>query len=72
MVVGVFNGEDCFNFMLVAYTQQKMVIPMKRVGAEGEFGGGHVGEACREASQKRVRRFDEDFSIVKVMITHSL
>ncbi|KAI6682385.1 hypothetical protein NL676_036266 [Syzygium grande] len=32
MVVGMFDGEDCFNFVLVAYTQQKMVIPMKRVG----------------------------------------
>lgn len=31
-VVDVFDEEDCFNFMLVAYTQQKVVIPMKRVG----------------------------------------
>ncbi|KAI6672990.1 hypothetical protein NL676_000896 [Syzygium grande] len=35
-VVDVFDGEGCFNFMLVAYTQQK-----------------------------RVRRFDEGYSIVK-------
>ncbi|PHT43407.1 hypothetical protein CQW23_17432 [Capsicum baccatum] len=31
-VVDVFDEEDCFNFMLVAYTQQKVVIPMKKVG----------------------------------------
>ncbi|XP_062008369.1 riboflavin synthase-like [Rosa rugosa] len=26
-VVDVFDDEECFNFMLVAYTQQKVVIP---------------------------------------------
>ncbi|XP_073146805.1 riboflavin synthase-like [Henckelia pumila] len=31
-VVDVFDGEGCFNFMLVAYTQQKVVIPLKEVG----------------------------------------
>lgn len=31
-VVDVFDDEDCFNFMLVAYTQQKVVIPLKEVG----------------------------------------
>ncbi|KAL6179243.1 hypothetical protein ACLB2K_050759 [Fragaria x ananassa] len=31
-VVDVFDDEDCFNFMLVAYTQQKVVIPLKKVG----------------------------------------
>ncbi|GLJ08926.1 hypothetical protein SUGI_0098690 [Cryptomeria japonica] len=31
-VVDVFDDEDCFNFMLVAYTQQKVVIPGKKVG----------------------------------------
>lgn len=31
-VVDVFDEEDCFNFMLVAYTQQKVVIPLKKVG----------------------------------------
>ncbi|XP_010242923.1 PREDICTED: riboflavin synthase-like [Nelumbo nucifera] len=31
-VVNVFDEEDCFNFMLVAYTQQKVVIPLKKVG----------------------------------------
>nr|XP_016474961.1 PREDICTED: riboflavin synthase-like [Nicotiana tabacum] len=31
-VVDVFIEEDCFNFMLVAYTQQNVVIPMKKVG----------------------------------------
>ncbi|KAM3301803.1 riboflavin synthase [Capsicum chacoense] len=31
-VVDVFDEEDCFNFMLVAYTQQNVVIPMKKVG----------------------------------------
>lgn len=31
-VVDVFEEEDCFNFMLVAYTQQNVVIPMKKVG----------------------------------------
>ncbi|EEF44438.1 riboflavin synthase [Ricinus communis] len=31
-VVDVFDKEDCFNFMLVAYTQQKVVIPLKNVG----------------------------------------
>ncbi|KAF8007888.1 hypothetical protein BT93_K1780 [Corymbia citriodora subsp. variegata] len=31
-VVDVFDEEDCFNFMLVAYTQEKVVIPMKKVG----------------------------------------
>ncbi|XP_055823252.1 riboflavin synthase-like [Solanum dulcamara] len=31
-VVDVFDEEDCFNFMLVAYTQQNVVIPTKKVG----------------------------------------
>ncbi|XP_027191909.1 riboflavin synthase [Cicer arietinum] len=31
-VVDVFDDECCFNFMLVAYTQQKIVIPTKKVG----------------------------------------
>ncbi|KAM5575136.1 riboflavin synthase [Rosa sericea] len=31
-VVDVFDDEECFNFMLVAYTQQKVVIPLKKVG----------------------------------------
>ncbi|XP_047337875.1 riboflavin synthase [Impatiens glandulifera] len=31
-VVEVFEEESCFNFMLVAYTQQKIVIPLKKVG----------------------------------------
>ncbi|EXC25510.1 Riboflavin synthase alpha chain [Morus notabilis] len=31
-VVDVFDDEDCFNFMLVAYTQQKVVIPLKKIG----------------------------------------
>lgn len=31
-VVRVFEEEGCFNFMLVAYTQQKVVIPLKKVG----------------------------------------
>ncbi|MCD7465852.1 hypothetical protein HAX54_002029 [Datura stramonium] len=31
-VVDVFDDEVCFNFMLVAYTQQNVVIPMKKVG----------------------------------------
>ncbi|XWS66448.1 hypothetical protein CRYUN_Cryun05aG0200100 [Craigia yunnanensis] len=31
-VVNVFEEELCFDFMLVAYTQQKVVIPLKEVG----------------------------------------
>lgn len=31
-VVDVFDDEECFNFMLVAYTQQNVVIPLKKVG----------------------------------------
>ncbi|KAL0300370.1 UNVERIFIED_CONTAM: Riboflavin synthase [Sesamum angustifolium] len=31
-VVDVFDEEESFNFMLVAYTQQKIVIPLKKVG----------------------------------------
>ncbi|KAK4369917.1 hypothetical protein RND71_009392 [Anisodus tanguticus] len=31
-VVDVFDEEEYFNFMLVAYTQQNVVIPMKKVG----------------------------------------
>ncbi|KAJ1397495.1 Riboflavin synthase-like beta-barrel [Sesbania bispinosa] len=31
-VVDVFDDEGCFNFMLVAYTQQRIVIPLKKVG----------------------------------------
>ncbi|KAL9683624.1 hypothetical protein QQ045_015449 [Rhodiola kirilowii] len=31
-VVDVFDNEKCFNFMLVAYTQQHVVIPLKKVG----------------------------------------
>eukprot|EP00252_Welwitschia_mirabilis_P011223 TRINITY_DN25264_c0_g1_i1.p1 TRINITY_DN25264_c0_g1~~TRINITY_DN25264_c0_g1_i1.p1 ORF type:complete len:331 (-),score=38.53 TRINITY_DN25264_c0_g1_i1:323-1228(-) len=32
-VVEVFDAECCFNFMLVSYTQQKVVIPQKKVGS---------------------------------------
>lgn len=31
-VVDVFDQELCFNIMLVAYTQQNVVIPLKKVG----------------------------------------
>lgn len=31
-VVDVFDDENAFNFMLVAYTQQKVVIPLKKTG----------------------------------------
>jgi riboflavin synthase len=31
-VVDVFDDEGCFNFMLVAYTQSKIVVPLKKVG----------------------------------------
>ncbi|KAI3694028.1 hypothetical protein L1987_76986 [Smallanthus sonchifolius] len=31
-VVKVFDEEECFNFMLVEYTQQKVVIPTKKIG----------------------------------------
>lgn len=31
-VVGVYEEEGCFDFMLVAYTQLKVVIPLKQVG----------------------------------------
>ena len=31
-VVKVYDDESCFDFMLVAYTQQKVVIPTKKVG----------------------------------------
>jgi riboflavin synthase len=31
-VVDVFDDESCFNFMLVAYTQNKIVVPLKKVG----------------------------------------
>lgn len=31
-VVDVFDDEVCFNFMLVAYTQEKIVVPLKKVG----------------------------------------
>ncbi|MCO5569534.1 hypothetical protein L7F22_023248 [Adiantum nelumboides] len=33
-VVNVFDDELAFNFMLVAYTQQKIVIPFKAVGSK--------------------------------------
>lgn len=33
-IVKVFDDELAFNFMLVAYTQQKIVIPLKRVGSK--------------------------------------
>lgn len=31
-VVNVFDDEQCFNFMLVSYTQQSVVMPSKKVG----------------------------------------
>lgn len=31
-VVEVFEEEGCFNFMMVAYSQQNVVIPLKKVG----------------------------------------
>ncbi|GAU50908.1 hypothetical protein TSUD_91600 [Trifolium subterraneum] len=31
-VVHVFDDECCFDFMLVAYTQNKIVVPLKKVG----------------------------------------
>ncbi|WZZ85854.1 hypothetical protein YC2023_114433 [Brassica napus] len=33
-VVDVSDEESCFDFMLVAYTQQKVVIPTKKIGQE--------------------------------------
>ncbi|KAF2571688.1 hypothetical protein F2Q70_00001156 [Brassica cretica] len=33
-VVDVSDEESCFDFMLVAYTQQKVVIPSKKIGQE--------------------------------------
>lgn len=33
-VVDVFDDENAFNFMLVAYTQQKVVIPAKKLGSK--------------------------------------
>ncbi|KAE8725793.1 Cation efflux family protein [Hibiscus syriacus] len=39
-VVNVFDEELCFNFMLVAYTQQKVVIP------SGELGDGYSWQVC--------------------------
>ncbi|KVI00800.1 ATPase, F1/A1 complex, alpha subunit, N-terminal [Cynara cardunculus var. scolymus] len=35
-VVKVFDEEECFNFMLVEYTQQKVVIPLKKVGQKAQ------------------------------------
>lgn len=31
-VVGVYEEEGCFDFMLVAYTQEKVVVALKDVG----------------------------------------
>ncbi|GAV70423.1 Lum_binding domain-containing protein [Cephalotus follicularis] len=31
-VVDVFDEEGCFNFMLVAYTQRNVILPLKKVG----------------------------------------
>ncbi|CAH1423442.1 riboflavin synthase [Lactuca sativa] len=31
-VVEVFDEDGCFNFMMVAYTQQNVVIPLKKIG----------------------------------------
>ena len=31
-VAKVVDEDECFNFMLVAYTQQNVVIPLKKVG----------------------------------------
>ncbi|KAJ7519151.1 hypothetical protein O6H91_20G025500 [Diphasiastrum complanatum] len=33
-VVGVYDEESSFTFMLVAYTQQKIVIPVKKLGSK--------------------------------------
>lgn len=33
-VVNVFDAELAFNFMLVAYTQQKIVVPLKTIGSK--------------------------------------
>ncbi|KAK6929822.1 Lumazine-binding domain [Dillenia turbinata] len=48
-IVKVFDGEICFNFMLVAYSQQKVVIPnlevdtlgkhVERLPSSSSFGG---------------------------------
>ena len=31
-VVEVFEEEECFNFMMVEYTQKEVVIPLKKIG----------------------------------------
>ncbi|KAF5190298.1 hypothetical protein FRX31_020115 [Thalictrum thalictroides] len=36
-IASVFDREYCFNFLLVAYTHQKVVIPLKKGWAESEF-----------------------------------
>ncbi|KAK6934273.1 Lumazine-binding domain [Dillenia turbinata] len=38
-VVKVFDVENCFNFMLVAYTQQKVCCSFEESWNEGELGG---------------------------------
>ncbi|KAF2283227.1 hypothetical protein GH714_043579 [Hevea brasiliensis] len=43
-VVDVFDDEGCFNFMLVAYTTEGGD-SFEESWAEGQFGGGHFGEA---------------------------
>ncbi|KAL7588076.1 hypothetical protein Lser_V15G40988 [Lactuca serriola] len=36
-VVDVFDEEECFNFLLVEYTQQKVVIPLKKTGQKANL-----------------------------------
>ncbi|KAL8172305.1 hypothetical protein V2J09_024109 [Rumex salicifolius] len=31
-VMDVFEEEECFNLMMVTYTQQNVVLPLKKVG----------------------------------------
>jgi riboflavin synthase len=38
-VVDVFDDEECFNFILAASTQQKVVTPLEEGWAKGELGG---------------------------------
>ncbi|KAL6269658.1 hypothetical protein ACE6H2_026569 [Prunus campanulata] len=64
-VVDVFDKEDSFNFMLVAYTQQNVVIPLKKVGQKVNLevdilsnSGKKKQHATKSAAEAEISRLD--------------
>ena len=64
-VVDVFEEEGCFNFMLVSYTQQKIVVPLKEVGQKVNLEVDILGKYVERLLRSRCWFLQEFFIIQK-------